>query len=122
MLSNLSKSLILNSIKNKRLLNQRCLFSTIFLSNKIVISNKKQNYWLNTQISSYVTSSNSGQSPQSTTVINSDSKSSEQTSDSSELIIEHLNEGIVEVQLNRVQGKNALSKKLLFEVRKYTLN
>jgi hypothetical protein len=35
---------------------------------------------------------------------------------SGELIVQHLNEGIVELQLNRVQGKNALSKKILYEV------
>lgn len=38
------------------------------------------------------------------------------SSSSPELIVEHLNEGIVEIQLNRIQGKNSLSKKLLFEV------
>lgn len=36
--------------------------------------------------------------------------------ENSELIIQHLHEGIVEVQLNRAQAKNSLSKKLLFEV------
>ena len=33
-----------------------------------------------------------------------------------EIIIENLNEGIVELQLNRLQGKNSLNKKILFEV------
>jgi hypothetical protein len=43
------------------------------------------------------------------------------SSPSSELSIEHhLNEGIVEVQLNRPQGKNSLSKRLLSEVRQFS--
>ncbi|RNA13771.1 methylglutaconyl- mitochondrial, partial [Brachionus plicatilis] len=36
-------------------------------------------------------------------------------SEQSELIVQHLSEGIVELQLNRSLGKNSLSKKLLFE-------
>ena len=43
-------------------------------------------------------------------------KSSSTGSDQSELIVQNLSDGIVELQLNRSLGKNALSKKLLFEV------
>lgn len=35
---------------------------------------------------------------------------------SREFTIAHHNNGIIEVQLNRPQGKNAISKKILFEV------
>ncbi|CAF0968948.1 unnamed protein product [Brachionus calyciflorus] len=43
------------------------------------------------------------------------SQSNSLAKEQSELIVQHLNEGIVELQLNRSLGKNSLSKKLLFE-------
>ena len=47
----------------------------------------------------------------------SNSKDSTVKTSASELIIHHNHEGIVELQLNKHESKNALSKKLIFEVK-----
>ena len=49
--------------------------------------------------------------------LSTSSTSQAKSNEQAELIIQNLNEGIVELQLNRSLGKNSLSKKLLFEVR-----
>lgn len=70
---------------------------------KFIIENKIKTRKNNQILCSYLSSSSQ--------------KSNSTSSEQSELIVQHLSEGIVELQLNRSLGKNALSKKLLFEVR-----
>jgi hypothetical protein len=62
----------------------------------------------------YATSSSSSSSSSSASTLKDTNAKGTETAP--ELIVQHHNEGIVEVQLNRVEGKNSLSKRLLFEV------
>ena len=133
MLFNFTKTFCLNTVLNIRINTNRSLsilnsYTNYLTKNAIRVQEPANIFPYSKQLpKSFSTSSIFSRSSQTTsTDTNSSSTNSSSTSSSSsksndpnsgaELIIEHLNEGIVEVQLNRTQGKNALSKKLLFEL------
>lgn len=84
-------------LKSRQISYLSAVSSNIFAQKKIKSKKEKQIFY------SYLSTSSQ--------------KSSSTESEQSELIVQHLSDGIVELQLNRSLGKNALSKKLLFEVR-----
>ena len=101
---NISKSFFEN---NTRSLANNCIIKKIRTGTNL---NQKNNF-IKTQKSFYNTETSTGSSSSNST------SSIDSTVQTAELIIHHHHEGIVELQLNKHETKNALSKKLIFEVK-----
>jgi hypothetical protein len=109
-----SKSIVKNNTRNLvKLTNNFKITNFGSDFKKILLNNSKS--LLSIQKLYYNTDSGSNNSTPAAPS-SSNSKDSTVKTSASELIIHHHHEGIVELQLNKHESKNALSKKLIFEV------
>ena len=98
----------IESLKKKLTNNNKNLNNSIFYNNRFVRAISNQT----TSDEKFSGENFSSKSSSSSSIV----EPSAYAKTTPEIIIENLNEGIVELQLNRLQGKNSLNKKILFEV------
>jgi hypothetical protein len=126
MLLNFSKNLGLGALINVRISGNRSICSFFNKSSACITTESLQKSLLplsanihtsilynNRIVRSITTSSQTQSKSHSSSQSTTDSP---QSSPNPELTVQFLNEGIVELQLNRPQGKNSLSKQILSEV------
>lgn len=120
-LNNIIFSKLAKNVVTAKNISKLASLNLIYTKNTFIIDDKRQLSFQQQQKSFYshdsTTTPTSSSTSTNNTTSNIDAKLHQTTSTTaSELIIQHHPEGIVELQLNKIDTKNALSKKLIFEL------